>query len=166
MGNDYMKDVNTFNLEKLKKDLDEAIAGLDEVGSKQDAAAAQLLEHQISNVKALYDAEIKYLNKSKEFRLKNEQEINEKLISLGYDAQQVLAAKSRKDKEQEIKDEYAAKLQAEKDPAKKKLLRQQRKEALNEAKKNETELDKLKTKLRKQQNKEYGKELQNAVKTA
>lgn len=79
-------------------------------------AANELLGIQINNAQRLLNARKDFINKEKAFRLNQEQAINEKLIAMGYDVQKVLAAKSRQDREKEIKDKYANEIKAAASP--------------------------------------------------
>ena len=58
-----MKSMNTINLEDLRKELDELTAGLSEFGNLQDKLEKDLLEHKISNVKRLEQAQIEAANR-------------------------------------------------------------------------------------------------------
>ena len=59
----YMKSMNTIDIEDLRKKLDELTAGLNDFGLMQDKLAGDLLEHQISNVKRLEQAQIEAANR-------------------------------------------------------------------------------------------------------
>ena len=59
----YMKSMNTVDIEDLKKKLDELTHGLNDFGLMQDKIAGDLLEHQISNVKRLEQAQIEAANR-------------------------------------------------------------------------------------------------------
>ena len=74
----------------LRNELREALNAVNERTKLEEQAANRLLSLQISNAKKLADLQISYINAKAEKEIKANQEINEKLIRQGFDANLVL----------------------------------------------------------------------------
>ena len=161
----YMKSMNTINLEDLRKELDELTAELSEFGNMQDKLEKDLLEHKISNVKRLEQAQIEVANRVEQKRLKNEHEINEKLIAMGYSAAEVINKATLSER---LKAIDKAEQEALKDAkgSDRERVKAEYAEKRKQAEKFDKDRQKLEDKQRKDNAKKLGKELQSAVKSA
>ena len=161
----YMKSMNTINLEDLRKELDELTAGLSEFGNMQDKLEKDLLEHKISNVKRLEQAQIEAANRVEQKRLKNEQEVNEKLIAMGYSTAEVISEATLSERLKAI-DEAEQKALKGAIGSDRERIKAEYAEKRKQAEKFDKDRQKLEDKQRKDNAKKLGKELQSAVKSA
>ena len=161
----YMKSMNTINLEDLRKELDELTAGLSEFGNMQDKLEKDLLEHKISNVKRLEQAQIEAANRVEQKRLKNEHEVNEKLIAMGYSTAEVINKATLSERLKAI-DEAEQKALKGAIGSDRERIKAEYAEKRKQAEKFDKDRQKLEDKQRKDNAKKLGKELQSAVKSA
>ena len=75
-------------------DLQKVLRMIADRSKAEEEAADRLLALQISNAKKLFDVQVEYSNRQETIRLQQEQEINERLIKMGYSAAAVVAKAS------------------------------------------------------------------------
>ena len=124
----------------------------------EEKAEAELLAVQLTNAQRLADLRIAQINKEKLYKEQKEQEVNEKLIKMGLNAQAVIDKDYVKKKTALLEKEYAKKIK-DADKADKQILKNELAGKKKEVEAEIKEIEKQRKDLEKKQNKQISKQL-------